>query len=99
MLELEQPQQPLVVLDARGLAPFVKLSPSTISHDTSRRPQTLPPFFRIGRKALWLYDDVVRWLKIKNDEAKAAAQAQLSGAAADSSPSPRGPGGRKRIGG
>lgn len=83
---------------------LIDRSPATISKDTSRRPETLPPFFRLGRTALWLESDVIAWLKEKSKGAQAKQRAtiqqeQVQVKVDDASPPKRGPGRPRKNGG
>lgn len=43
-------------------------SPATIKKDLSRRPEQLPPFFRVGRQTLFRESQVLAWLDKKQRE-------------------------------
>lgn len=49
-------------LDAKGLSKLLYKSPSSLLRDINRRPLSLPPFKKIGRKTVWVTANVFRWL-------------------------------------
>lgn len=49
-------------LDAEGIAKILYKSVKTILRDISRRPHKLPPFTKVGNKAIWVTSDVFQWL-------------------------------------
>lgn len=55
-------------LDAQGLAVLLHKSVSTILRDVTRNPKSLPPFIRVGKKAIWLTQVVFDWLAGKSSE-------------------------------
>ena len=54
-------------------------SSDTIKKDLSRRPSTLPPFFRIGRQTLFRESQVLAWLDRKQKEWEQGSQTVESG--------------------
>lgn len=52
-----------LVVDAVGLASLIGRKTSTIRADLSRRPWTLPPAIRVGKRTIWLVESVLAWLK------------------------------------
>lgn len=55
----------LKTLKPEDLVPLVGRSVSTIKVDARRRPETLPPRFKIpgSRRLLWLESDVRAWVE------------------------------------
>ncbi|MHB1619835.1 MAG: hypothetical protein ACYCTY_07635 [Sulfuricella sp.] len=49
-------------LDAKALARLLYKSEKTILRDVSRRPETLPPFTRQGKKPIWITQVFFQWL-------------------------------------
>lgn len=61
------------LLGAEDLAPILRRAVSTIRVDARRRPQTLPPRFRIpgSSKLLWLEADVLEWIEEQRKQGRA----------------------------
>jgi predicted DNA-binding transcriptional regulator AlpA len=55
--------QPPLTIDADGLSTLLGRRAATIRADLSRRPWTLPPAIKVGRRTLWLTETVLAWLK------------------------------------
>jgi hypothetical protein len=55
-------------LDAKALASLLYRSETTIIRDVTRRPHTLPPFIRQGKKPIWITSVVVDWLLARLSE-------------------------------
>ena len=53
------------MLRAEDLAPLLGRAVSTIKTDVRRRPQTLPPRFKIpgSNRVMWLEADVLAWIE------------------------------------
>jgi hypothetical protein len=51
-----------LTLDARELAELIKCSHRNVINNQSRAPHLLPPFRRVGRKAVWVKSVVLDWL-------------------------------------
>ncbi len=49
-------------LDATELAKLIKCSKRNVVNNQSRAPRLLPPFRRVGRKAVWVKSVVLDWL-------------------------------------
>lgn len=61
------------MLKAEDLAPLVGRAASTIKTDARRRPESLPPRFRIpgSNRLMWLEADVLEWI---NEQSKRSKQ-------------------------
>ena len=66
-----------LVVDAVGLAALIGRKTTTIRADLSRRPWTLPPAIRVGKRAIWLVDSVLSWLKQHEQIVEPPAQAAI----------------------
>lgn len=55
-------------LDAKALAALLYRAESTIIRDVTRRPHTLPPFIRQGKKPIWITSVVVDWMLARLSE-------------------------------
>ena len=53
------------MLHAEDLAPLLGRAASTIKTDVRRRPETLPPRFKIpgSNRVMWLEADVLAWIE------------------------------------
>jgi len=53
------------MLRAEDLAPLLGRAASTIKTDVRRRPETLPPRFKIpgSNRVMWLEADVLAWIE------------------------------------
>lgn len=51
------------MLDRNDLGRILRKSPITIRNMTSKSPEKLPPFLRVGNEARWLPSDVHRWIE------------------------------------
>ena len=53
------------IVDTKGLAGILKKSPKTIRYDLCRRPERLPPHFRLphSRTPLWDVNTVRSWVR------------------------------------
>ncbi len=70
-----------MVLDVKGLAEALSLSPVTVQQNASRFPERLPPRLKTPlRKLLWSVDDVEAWV---NKHRQSAPADQESGASAN----------------
>ena len=49
-------------LDALGLSKLLYVSVNTVLRDINRRPHKLPPFRKVGNKAIWVTLEVFKWL-------------------------------------
>jgi len=60
------------MLHAEDLAPLLGRAVSTIKTDVRRRPETLPPRFRIpgSNRVMWLESDVLEWIQKCSREGK-----------------------------
>jgi predicted DNA-binding transcriptional regulator AlpA len=53
-----------LVLDSKGLAEALSMSPLTVRQSASRNPERLPPRLAVpGRKLLWAVKDVEEWIE------------------------------------
>jgi predicted DNA-binding transcriptional regulator AlpA len=53
-----------MVLDVKGLAEALSISPVTVQQNASRHPEKLPPRLNIPtRKLLWAVKDVEEWIE------------------------------------
>jgi len=62
------------LLTVEDLADLLKRSPATIHSDVHRKPEALPPSFRLPgtRRLLWRREDVDQWLAdLQETQAKA----------------------------
>lgn len=60
------------MLKAEDLAPLLGRAASTIKTDARRRPESLPPRFRIpgSNRLMWLESDVVEWINQQSKRSK-----------------------------
>lgn len=58
------------LLTVKELAVLLRKTQRTIEVDVTRRPQSLPPRFRIpgSRRVLWLEADVFKWMDKHRDQ-------------------------------
>jgi predicted DNA-binding transcriptional regulator AlpA len=54
---------PIDTIGAAELAKILQQSERTVVNNMTRAPQFLPPFRRVGRRAVWIKDDVLDWLR------------------------------------
>lgn len=60
-----------LVLDVKGLAEALSISPVTVRQNASRHPERLPPRLNSrGRKLLWAVKDVEEWVEAQRPGAK-----------------------------
>jgi predicted DNA-binding transcriptional regulator AlpA len=53
-----------MVLDVKGLAEALSISPVTVQQNASRHPERLPPRLKTPtRKLLWAVKDVEEWIE------------------------------------
>lgn len=58
-----------LLLDVKGLAQALSLSPLTVQQNASRHPEKLPPRIDIGsRKLLWAVADVEAWIEQRREK-------------------------------
>ena len=64
-----------LVLDVKGLAQALSLSPTTVQQNASRYPERLPPRLKTpSRKLLWAVKDVEEWIEKHRASQPAPAQ-------------------------
>lgn len=58
------------MLRAEDLAPLLGRAASTIKTDVRRRPETLPPRFKIpgSNRVMWLEADVLAWIEAQRNK-------------------------------
>lgn len=58
------------MLRPEDLAPLLNRAVSTIKTDVRRRPETLPPRFKIpgSNRVMWLESDVLEWIQKCREE-------------------------------
>ncbi|MFH1913923.1 MAG: hypothetical protein ABIK45_06595 [Pseudomonadota bacterium] len=61
------------MMDRTDLARILRKSPITIRNMTTKSPEKLPPFLRVGNEARWLPSDVKAWI----EEQKAAPKSVI----------------------